>query len=207
MATKKKTTKKSTKKSNVSRSAQLTQFKFKWWMAVALVGVVAVIGVVIVRFSNASDVNRTYQLSAPSFQHSWQVWQHDQQLPALGGGIKDHSVYTISAYPPKDTYRDIWGPYLDLPYSNYIDVCWLVNTNDAYSRVRLDVTANNGQTLLAGTDIGLDGLVNKTVPGFGYPGYCMYNVPLGGNRYDVEFRSKLNWGNMNFNGVTYRQHN
>ncbi len=47
-------TNKSSKKSNVSKSAQLTKFKFRWWMALILVGVVAIIGIVILRFSNAS---------------------------------------------------------------------------------------------------------------------------------------------------------
>ncbi len=41
-------------KSSASRSTQLTQFTFKWWMALVLVGIVAVVGVVIVRFSNAA---------------------------------------------------------------------------------------------------------------------------------------------------------
>lgn len=50
MATKKKNNK---PKSNVSKSKQLTHFRFKWWMAVVGVGVVAVIGIIIVRFSFA----------------------------------------------------------------------------------------------------------------------------------------------------------
>lgn len=209
MAVKKKTT---TKKSNVSKSAKKQSFRFRWWMAVIAVGVIAIVGIVVIRFSNAADVNHTYQLNAPTFAHAWHVWQHDQALPALGGGIKNHSVYSWSAYPPKDTPQDVWGPYLDLPYSNYIDVCWLINTNDAYSRATFDVTANGGQKILASQTVGLDAYVNKTVPGFGYPAKCIYNVPLvqpNGiqNRYDVEFRIKLNWGNINFNGVTYRQHN
>lgn len=54
MATKK-PVKKSTAKSNVSKSAKKSSFQFKWWMAVIAVGVVAIIGVVVVRSSFASD--------------------------------------------------------------------------------------------------------------------------------------------------------
>lgn len=50
MATKKTNSK---SKSNVSRASQLTQFKFRWWMALVLVAVIAIIGIVILRFSNA----------------------------------------------------------------------------------------------------------------------------------------------------------
>ncbi len=52
MATKKPTSK---TKSNVSKSTQLTQFTFKWWMAVVLVVAVAVIGIAILKFSHASS--------------------------------------------------------------------------------------------------------------------------------------------------------
>ncbi len=49
-------------KSRVStkNSSQLTQFKFRWWMALILVAVVAVIGIVILRFSYASSVTNVY---------------------------------------------------------------------------------------------------------------------------------------------------
>lgn len=57
MATKKTTTKARTSKTS-AKSTQLTQFKFRWWMALILVGVVAVIGVIIVQYSNASGTTR-----------------------------------------------------------------------------------------------------------------------------------------------------
>jgi len=44
---------KSKSKSRVSSRSQLTKFKFKWWMALILVGVVAILGIVILRFSYA----------------------------------------------------------------------------------------------------------------------------------------------------------
>lgn len=44
-----------TKKSNVSKSAKKTKFSFRWWMAVVLVVVVAVIGIAFLRFSHASS--------------------------------------------------------------------------------------------------------------------------------------------------------
>ncbi len=203
----KKTTKKSSKKSNVSRSAQLTQFKFKWWMAVALIGVIAVIGVVIVRFSYASDVNHTYRLDAPSFRHTDTVWQHGVDLPGLGGGVKSHSIYTMQSAAYQ--YRQVYGPYLNLPYSKYIDVCWLVNTSRYDTRVTFDVSAWEGQVILgAHNNVTLNGnYVNKTLPGFGYPGYCVQNIPLGNYKDGVEFRFNVLYGDLNFNGVTYRQHN
>ncbi len=46
-------------KSNVRNGASKSGgFKFKWWMGVGLVAIIAVIGVVIVRFSNASTLNQ-----------------------------------------------------------------------------------------------------------------------------------------------------
>ncbi|MFO0862805.1 MAG: hypothetical protein U0516_03715 [Candidatus Saccharibacteria bacterium] len=52
MATKKSTAKPKSRTSN-KNSSRLTQFKFRWWMAIVLIAVVAVIGVIIVRFSFA----------------------------------------------------------------------------------------------------------------------------------------------------------
>ncbi len=49
-------------KSNVSKSTQLTQFKFKWWMAVLGIGVVAIVGIVILRYSHAG-ASITYNAS------------------------------------------------------------------------------------------------------------------------------------------------
>ncbi|MBA3679178.1 hypothetical protein H0W80_03245 [Candidatus Saccharibacteria bacterium] len=65
MATNKSKTKSKAKsKSRVSSGSQMTQFTFKWWMALVLVGIVAVIGLVVVRFSNASGFTFTYYGSA-----------------------------------------------------------------------------------------------------------------------------------------------
>lgn len=51
MATKKSNTK---PKSRTSKNtSQLTQFTFRWWMVIILVGVVALLGIIIVRFSHA----------------------------------------------------------------------------------------------------------------------------------------------------------
>lgn len=45
-----------TKKSNkrVAKSAKKSNFTFKWWMGVLIVAVVAVVGLIVLRFSNAS---------------------------------------------------------------------------------------------------------------------------------------------------------
>ncbi len=52
MATKKSTTKPNSRTSS-KNSSQLTQFTFRWWMALILIGVVAILGIIIVRFSHA----------------------------------------------------------------------------------------------------------------------------------------------------------
>ena len=41
-------------KSNAGKNTTLTQFKFKWWMAVIAIAVVAIIGIIVVQFSHAS---------------------------------------------------------------------------------------------------------------------------------------------------------
>ncbi len=209
MATKKKPTKKSTKKSNVSRSAQLTQFKFKWWMAIVLVGVIAGLGIVILRFSNASGgdgFGKSQYLDAASFRHSNSVYQQSARFSAVGGGFKTYGIYHMQS--SSSTYRQIWGPYLNLPWSKYIDICYLVNTTRSDTKVHFDVTAWEGKVELANRDnVSLAGYVNKTVPGFGYPGYCIQNIPVGNYHDGIEFRANVNYGDMNFNGVTYRQHN
>ena len=40
-------------KSNVAKSAKKSSFKFKWWMAVVGVGIIALVGIVVLRFSHA----------------------------------------------------------------------------------------------------------------------------------------------------------
>ncbi len=58
-------------KSNVRKGASKPGgFKFKWWMGVGLVAIIAIIGVVIVRFSNASTIS-----------------QYDQQITNNSRGI------------------------------------------------------------------------------------------------------------------------
>ena len=44
------------KKSNVARSAKKQSFKFQWWMAAIGVGVVALVGIAVLRFSHAATV-------------------------------------------------------------------------------------------------------------------------------------------------------
>lgn len=48
---------------NTKNSSQLTQFKFRWWMALILVAVVAIIGIVILRFSHAGTASQTWTAS------------------------------------------------------------------------------------------------------------------------------------------------
>ena len=48
------TSKPKNKKSNVARSAKKQSFKFQWWMAAIGVGVIALVGIIVLRFSHAS---------------------------------------------------------------------------------------------------------------------------------------------------------
>ncbi len=53
MPIKKKTTK-STTKTRVSKQAKKQGFKFRWWMGVVIILIVAIVGLVILRFSRAA---------------------------------------------------------------------------------------------------------------------------------------------------------
>lgn len=179
---------------------------FKPWYAIVGVVIIAVVGIVVVRLSQAGSA---VWKDAPSFSHSNTVYYttdtyrgKNPSVPAQAG------VYTMqSANYPGAAYKQIWGPYLNLPYSQYIDVCFLVNTTRSDTRVDFDVTAWEGQKVLATrNNVSLADYVNKKVPYFVYPGYCIQNIPLGGYRSGVEFRAKVLYGDMKFNGVTYRQH-
>ena len=68
-------------KSNVAKSSKKSSFKFKWWMAAIGVGVVALVGILVLRFSHASapyssDIVLNYK---------------------LGDGSPDHNDYKVSA--------------------------------------------------------------------------------------------------------------
>lgn len=56
MATKKSNSKVKSRTSS-KKSNQLTQHKFRWWMALVGVGVIAIVGIVIVRYSHAYGPN------------------------------------------------------------------------------------------------------------------------------------------------------
>ncbi len=71
MATKKTITKPKSRTGNKNNS-QLTQFKFRWWMALILVAVVAIIGVVIVRFSHAATTTSfAYEIRATRYNNPY----------------------------------------------------------------------------------------------------------------------------------------
>ena len=52
------TSKTKNKKSNVARSAKKQSFKFQWWMAAIGVGVIALVGILVLRFSHAGTATR-----------------------------------------------------------------------------------------------------------------------------------------------------
>ena len=47
-------------KSNVAKSAKKSSFKFKWWMAVVGVGLIALVGIVVLRFSHAGQYGHAF---------------------------------------------------------------------------------------------------------------------------------------------------
>lgn len=194
------------KKPRVSKS-KTNKPKFKLWYAIVGVVIIAVVGIVVVRLSQAG--NAVWK-DAPSFRHSSGVIMtfvnYTGKNPAAGQA--QASVYSMQAANyPGAPYKQIWGPYLNLDYSQYIDVCFLVNTTRSDTRVDFDVTAWDGQRVLASrNNVSLADYVNKKIPYFVYPGYCIQNIPLGSYNRGVEFRAKVLYGDMKFNGVTYRQH-
>ncbi len=101
MAAKKTTSKtKARTRTTSAKSTQLTQFKFRWWMALILVGVVAVIGVIIVQYSNASgythygSANCRWNSGVPSCQNEGNAFTFQQGFGNVGakyycpGGVR-----------------------------------------------------------------------------------------------------------------------
>lgn len=65
-------TQKNTKKTRVSSRAKASGFKFKWWMAVILVVVVAGTGLLILRFSNAATTTSfAYEIRATRYNNPY----------------------------------------------------------------------------------------------------------------------------------------
>ena len=90
----------SAKKSNVRKSSSKSGgFKFRWWMAVGLVAVVALVGVLVLRFSRASTGNSSY-----SYNITASAMTGGQ--PVTTNGVKGNplvSYRTISASPSPDS--------------------------------------------------------------------------------------------------------
>lgn len=66
--------KKNTSKSRVSNRAKKSGFKFHWWMGVVIVVIIAVVGIIVIRFSHASgSINLTagiLQGGTPNYQNT-----------------------------------------------------------------------------------------------------------------------------------------
>ncbi len=77
-------------KSRVSKknSTQLTQFKFRWWMGLILVLVVAVIGIVVFRYSHAGAGNSEGELD------SYFVYQRGYSARVANDGTFLYKTYT-----------------------------------------------------------------------------------------------------------------
>lgn len=93
-----------TKKTKVSRTAPKkgSGFQFRWWMALILIGVVAVIGILILRFSNAAAGSYTWYYNTPlstavlpGFANAKAVVQADESFVQVVGGEPNQSGATI----------------------------------------------------------------------------------------------------------------
>ncbi len=173
-------------KSNVRTSnQQLTQFKFRWWMALILVAVIAIIGIVILRFSHASGGDGgwcdQYFAGHPSeakvvcffaiddassrdpnkVQTGVALVQTPDPETGLGGA---EGYYFDAAGYPGGTL--IWGgPNRDLNglAGKTLKACWWLRDTSGNARVNMVIKTN-------GTIIAQD---NQTVAGSYYNPYCI----------------------------------
>lgn len=69
-------------------------FRFRWWMALVLVGIIAIVGIVVIRFSNASSPNDVAIPPEPTY------WLGDSLSVGLGfGGQLGTKLRKLGYYP------------------------------------------------------------------------------------------------------------
>lgn len=84
-------------KSNVRKSTSKSGgFKFRWWMGLVLIALIAVVGVIVVRFSNASIVN----------QYDQKITNNSRFAPSITEFLTGWKICPSGATAPKyiDTY-------------------------------------------------------------------------------------------------------
>lgn len=146
-------------KSSLSKKGK---FHFRWWMALILVLVVGGIGLLILRFSNASSVRKWYSADGNEIHRpSYVVSQWD---PNLGS---DHNLgEVIKAWPGQQIFD---GPNGNITGASAgVQVCWYMAGYLGPANVTYGVYANGG---LAAT-----GQFNLS--GAGYENQCVTTGPL-----------------------------
>jgi len=151
-------------KSRVSSSSRLTQFKFQWWIALILVGIVAVIGIVILRFSNAgvikeigmaeSDVKTTVHASRDGYATIGN--QTDSSLPGSGVQQTIRAANSNSLPTSSSSYMVMTMSYADkLTYTTTnatVSYCIYVKNTGVYTTNGVTLaTYGSSQTFTNGT--------------------------------------------------------
>ncbi|MBA3679512.1 hypothetical protein H0W80_05015 [Candidatus Saccharibacteria bacterium] len=135
-------------KSRIGNSSNLTHFKFRWWMALILVGVVAVIGITVLRFSKASGLTVSY--NANQFV----------SLPGFTISGASYSYINRGGKGPIPVYRgtDVrMGFDLQLFPGRYVTCAWgygLINGNSGVMGLVVTKTDGTRQTAFGNTTSG-----------------------------------------------------
>lgn len=107
------------KKNNVRKSTskatgKSSNFKFKWWMGLGLVVVVALIGVLVVRFSNAAAVALVYGsgCNRVNLRHDTTKGASTVNVCQLATGNNSANVFVITTINPgKPSKYCVWGRF------------------------------------------------------------------------------------------------
>lgn len=193
-------------KSNVRTSnQQLTQFKFRWWMALILVAVIAIIGIVILRFSHASggDGGWCDQQSGKLFcafavdhlstrdPNKVQSSVPLVQSPDAETGFGSYYAWYLDSagYGPGTL---IWGgpnkPYTNLTNTT-IKGCWWLRDTSGNAQVNAVIKADGN--IIAQT--------NLVTGGAGYNPYCVSQKIAQSGFGNVTFELRLLSGSVRAN--------
>lgn len=203
-------TKTKSRTANKKNTPQLTQFKFKWWMALILIAVVAIIGIVVLRFSNASGGDGgwcdQYFAGHPSEAKVVCFFAIDDVSTRDPNKVQTNVTLVQSADPEtgltgaEGYYFDaagypggtlIWGgPNRDLNglAGKTLKACWWLRDTSGAARVNLVMKTN-------GNIIAQD---NQTVTGSYYNPYCI-SQNITSNLPNTTFELRLLSGSVRAN--------
>ncbi len=203
-------TKKTKSKSNTAKSTKLTQFKFRWWMAVILVAVVAVIGIVVLQFSHASGGDGgwcdQYFAQHPSEAKVVCFFAIDD-LSSRDPNKVQTNVTLVQTADPETNLSGAEGYYFDVagypggtliwggPSRDFnglsgktLKTCWWLRDTSGAARVNLVMKTN-------GNIIAQD---NQTVSGSYYNPYCI-SQNITSNLPNATFELRLISGSVRAN--------